>query len=334
MPVALETQALQGGPPPSILSPRGIAQLRLHATQLRQANTLYTHATLLREQWLLIDNLWLRVADQYMGAVLDLTSRGLTLTIPSVGIAASQYAAIGRMEPASTDMRASAAGNNQRLTVTPHLVPLPFAFEDYEFDITELEAVQRLGGTLDTAYAEEAQRSVAETFEQWLISGAPEFSVDGNTIYGYRTHPQRVIGSGATWTDPDNIYPTILAMYTALLTLNRPGPYGLYMNVLQYGQLHAPEGIDNFSNVLRRVQASFPEIVSIKPSFAMPAGEVVLVELQRRTVDVAVKMDPANVPWDIMGGLAQHVRVIGSIVPRLKVDGANQIGIVHYTGVA
>ena len=71
-------------------------------------------------------------------------------------------------------------------------MPLPFAFEDYEFDITELEAVQRLGGALDTAYTEEAQRSVAETFENWLVNGAAEFSVDGNTIYGYRTHPNRV----------------------------------------------------------------------------------------------------------------------------------------------
>ena len=333
MPVALETQAFSGGPPQSLLSHQGIAHLRRLVTQQR-ASQLYTHATLLREQWLEIDNLWLRVAEQYMGAVMDLTSRGLTQTIPSLGVAASQYAAIGRMEAVSTDMRASAAGNNQRLSVTPHLVPLPFAFEDYEFDITELEAVQRLGGTLETAYAEEAQRSVAETFESWLINGAPAFSVDGNTIYGYRTHPNRVIDTGLTWGTPDNIYTTILAMYTDMLTRNRPGPYGLYMNVLQFGQMHAEEGVDRAWNVYRRIVESFPQIVSIKPSFAMPVGEVVLVELQRRTVDLAIKMDPANVPWEIMGGLAQHVRVIGSIVPRLKTDGATQTGVVHYTGLA
>ena len=98
MPVALETQALRGGPPPSILSPQGIAHLRVQASRTREAQ-LYTHATLLREQWVEIDNLWLRVAEQYMGAVMDLTSRGLTQTIPSLGIAASQYQAINRMEP-------------------------------------------------------------------------------------------------------------------------------------------------------------------------------------------------------------------------------------------
>jgi hypothetical protein len=330
--VALETQALRGGPPASILSPQGIARLRLHAAQ--RSDTLYTHATLLKEHWLELDNLWLSVADQYMGAVLDLTSRGLTQTIPSLGIAASQYTAIGRMEPATTDMRASAAGNNQRLTVTPHLVPLPFAFEDYEFDITELEAVQRLGGGLETAYAEEAMRSVSETFEAWLVNGAPAFSVDGNTIYGYRTHPQRVIGTGTTWATPDNVYATVLKMYTDMLTLRRPGPYGLYMHVLQFGQMHAEEGVDRAWNVYRRIVESFPQIVSIKPSFAVPVGELVLVELQRRTVDVAVKMDPANVPWEMMGGLAQHVRVIGSLVPRIKADGENKVGLVHYTGVA
>jgi hypothetical protein len=64
----------------------------------------------------------------------------------------------------------------------------------------------------------------------------------------------------------------------------------------------------------------------------MPVGNLALVELQRRTVDIAVKMDPANVPWEAMGGLSQHVRVIGSLVPRIKADGNNQVGIVHYTG--
>jgi uncharacterized linocin/CFP29 family protein len=334
MPVALESQALHGGPPASILSPEGIARLRVHAAQVLQAqHPLFTHATLLREQWLEIDTLFGRVADQYMGAVMDLTSRGLTQTVPSLGVAASQYNAVGRMERASADMRASAASNNQLLTVTPHLVPLPFAYADYDFDITEMEAVQRLGGQLDTTYAEEAMRSVTEEFERWLVNGAPEFSVDGNTIWGYRTHPLRQTGAGATWTDAANIYPTVLAMFSEMVAIRRPGPYGLYMHSVQWGQMHAEQGVDVSFNVLRRIQESFPSIVSIKPSFAMPAGELVLAELQRRTVDVAVKMDPANVPWEGMGGLRQHVRVIGSLVPRIKQDGEDLVGVVHYTGV-
>jgi uncharacterized linocin/CFP29 family protein len=336
MPVGLETQAMRGGPPPSMLSPEGIARLRLHAIRQSQQNyQLHTNATtLMRDQWLHIDTLLLRVAEQYMAGVLDLTSRGLTQTITSLGDAASMYQTVTRMDPALTDMRMSAAGNNQRLSVAPHMVPLPFAYEDWEFDLTEVEAMQRNGGTLDTAYAEEAMRSVDEKFEDWLFNGAPDHVYDGLTLYGYRTHPQRITGSGATWTDPDNIYPTILAMVNALIVIQRPGPYALYMNVLQYGQMFAMEGVDRAWNMFRRIQESFPQIVSIKPVYAMPAGQLVLVELQRRTIDLAIKMDPANVPWDIMGGLAQHVRVIGSIVPRIKVDGGDKVGVVHYTGVA
>jgi hypothetical protein len=85
--------------------------------------------------------------------------------------------------------------------------------------------------------------------------------------------------------------------------------------------------------MLRRIMESFPQIQSIKPVFAMPAGQGALVELQRRTVDLAIKMDPANVPWDLMGGLAVHVRILGSIVPRLKADANNQIGVVHISGI-
>ena len=299
-----------------------------------QRPQLYTHATLCREQWLEIDNLWIRVAGEWMGAVTDLMGRGLTQSVASLGTVALQYQAIGRMEPAGSDMRASAAGNQQRLTVLERQVPLPFAFEDYEFDITEFEAVQRDGGQLNLAYAEEAERSVAEKFESWLINGAPDFSDTGGSIYGYRTHPNRVAKSGASWATADGIYTTILGMYNDMLALNRPGPYGLYLNVTQYGQMHAKEGVDTAFNSLARIQQSFPQIVSIKPTFAMPAGQAALVELQRRTVDLAIKMDPASVPWEIMGGLRLHVRFLGSIVPRVKADAENKTGVVHYSGLA
>jgi uncharacterized linocin/CFP29 family protein len=332
MPVGLETQVLRGAPR-SLLSAGGIAHLRANHARRTEEASLYTNATLLREHWLAIDNSWLRVADQYMGAVMDLTSRGLTQTVPHVGIAASQYTAVGRMDRASRDMRASAASNNQRMSLTPHLVPLPFAYEDYEFDLTELEAIQSLGGGLDLAYAEEAQRAVAEEFETWLVVGAPEFTLDGNTIYGYTTHPNRLLATGADWGTPTNIYPDVLEMVQLMLSINRPGPYGLYLNVLQYGELLATQGTDTIFNMLRRIMESFPQIQSIKPVFAMPAGQGVLAELQRRTVDLAIKMDPANVPWDLMGGLAVHVRILGSIVPRLKADANSQIGVVHISGI-
>ena len=324
MPIALEAHATGGRL--WDLSPRGVAQMRHHTAQLR------THATLLPEQWKGLDTTLIRIADQYMAGVMGLTSRGLTYTIPSLGVAAAQYNSIGRMEAAGLDMRASSVGNQQRLTITPHLVPLPFVFADYQFDITELEGSQRLGLGLDTAHAEEAMRSVSEGFETILFSGTPVGTFQANQVYGYRNHPQRKTGSATTWSTPTNIYPTVLAMFTDMLARRRPGPYGLYMNIQQYGEMHAEKGVDANWNYLKWVQESFPTIVSIKPSFAVPDGELVLAELTTRTVDVAVKMAPTNIPWEAMGGLSQHVRVIGSMMPRLKLDEENLVGVVHYSG--
>jgi hypothetical protein len=119
-----------------------------------------------------------------------------------------------------------------------------------------------------------------------------------------------------------------------MLDLRRTGPYGLYINVLQFGEMHAEQGTDRAWNILRRIQESFPSIQSIKPIFAMPVGELVLVDLTMETVDLAVKMEPGNVPWEEMGGLSQHVRVIGSLTPRIKEDGAGNVGVVHFTGAA
>lgn len=325
MPVALEPDATQGRM--WDLSPRSVAQMRSHAAQLR------THATLLPEQWKDLDLALIGTAETYMAGVLDLTSRGLTYTISSLGIPASQYHSINKMDPPTMDMRVSAMGNNQRLALTPHLVPLPFVYADYDFDLTELEASQRLGLGLDTAHATEAMRTVTEGFESILFNGTPVGTYQGNPVYGYRNHPQRVTGSvTGVWSTPTNIHSTVLAMFKAMLARNRQGPYALYMNIEQWGELHAEKGVDVNWNYMRWVQESFPQIVSYKPTYAMPDGELVLVELTSRTVDMAIKMAPTNIPWEIMGGLGQHVRVIGSMTPRIKLDGDNQVGLVHYTG--
>jgi uncharacterized linocin/CFP29 family protein len=302
------------------------------ARQQRAQNTFRTHATLLREQWRELDLTLIRIADQYMAGVSDLRDRGLTHTVGSIGFAASQYNAIGEMEPATVDMDPSASGSNQRLSIAPHLVPLPFVFEDYHFNAAELAATQQLGMGLDTAHAEEAMRKVMEGFESILFNGTTVGTYQANTVFGYRTHPQRKTGSAAgAWSTPTNIYPTIMAMFTDMLARRRLGPYALYMNIVQWGELHAEKGVDVNWNVLKWVQESFPTIVLMKPTFAVPDGELVLVELTSRTVDLAVKMEPGNIPWEEMGGLAEHVRVMGSLTPRIKVDGENLVGVVHYT---
>ena len=324
MPIAVEPVATGGR---WDLSPRGVAQMRHQTAQL------HTHATLLPEQWKDLDTTLLTLADQYMGGVLDLTSRGLTYTIPSLGIAAAQYNSVGRMDAAVRDMRASAMGQQQRLAINPHLVPLPFCYADYEFDITELEGSQRLGLGLDTAHATEAMRSVTESFEDILFNGTTVGARSGNVVYGYRTHPQRKTGTGTTWSTPANIYTTVLAMFTDMIARRRLGPYALYLNSIQWGEMHAEKGVDVNWNILRWIQESFPTIVSIKPSYAMPDGEAVLAELTSRTVDLAVKMAPTNIPWEAMGGLSQHVRVIGSMTPRIKVDEESLVGVVHYGGL-
>lgn len=312
-----------------LFSRHWIAQQR----QQRAASPLRTHASLLREQWRELDTMLIRIAEQYMAGVSDLRDRGLTHAIGSIGFAASQYNAVGEMEPAMVDMDPSASGSNQRLSIAPHLVPLPFVFEDYHFNAAELAASQQLGMGLDTAHAAEAMRKVMEGFESILFNGTTVGTLTANQVFGYRTHPQRKTGSGTVWSTPANIYPTVLAMFTDMLARRRAGPYGLYMNIAQWGELHAEKGVDANWNYLRWIQESFPSIVSMKPTFAVPDGELVLAELTSRTVDLAVKMEPGNVPWEEMGGLAEHVRVMGSLTPRIKIDGENLVGVVHYVGV-
>lgn len=325
MPITTQATATSGNL--QVLSRRWVAQERQRVSQI------HTHATLLLEQWRELDTLLLLLAEQYMGGVMDLRGRNLTHSVGNIGFSASQYNSVGDMDAATVDMRPSAAGNNQRLRLDPHLVPLPFVFEDYEFDARELTASQNLGLGLDTTHATMAMRKVMEGFESLLFAGTVVGTRDGNRVWGYTNQPQRVTGSATgTWDDYTQIYPTVLAMFQAMLTLRRMGPYGLYMNINQYGELHAQQGDDRAWNVLRRIQESFPLITSIKPVFCLNDGELVMVDLNLNTVDLAIVMEPGNVPWEGMGGLVQHVRVLGSLTPRVKVDGEGIVGVVHFSG--
>jgi hypothetical protein len=207
---------------------------------------------------------------------------------------------------------------------------LPFSFADWSFDITELEACMRLGARLDLTHATEAMRTVMEDFERLLFEGSTVYSYDGQDIYGYLTHPQAAtIDATGDWATPGNIYTTIQAMYAVMIARRRSaGPFAVYMNPYQWGLMRAESGVDRSYSVFQKVRDSFPEIVSWRPNDFVPPGTLVMVELAQRTVDLAIRMDPANVPWELMGGLKVHTRTIGSITPRIKSDAEGLTGIV------
>lgn len=345
MPLASGSVATQG-----ILdfSPTGVQRLRaLHKARALQRysldgqeGTLQTYATLPDNAWRQLDANLVALAPRIMNIIGDLVRLGLTINTEDVGVSVGGYQALGDIDAAQLSMSMSAAGRNQRAPVDLNLMPLPFSFDDLQFDLRQLTAMQR-DSALDLAHTQAIQQKVLEAFETLAVSGSTQFAYQGVPIYGMLNHPNRLtLTAPGAWTTVANIFPTILAAFKLLVGTYSTGPFGLYVSPVDWTSMFAEQGTDAFSTVIARLQRTFndpagPLIVSIKPSFAIPTGQAALVELAPRTVQLWVVMQPTNVPWETMGGLEVHVRTMGSMTTFWKKDGANTpvCRVVHISGI-
>lgn len=328
-------------------TPEGVRRLRL-ADRLAsqqymsiggQHNVVQKYATLSDDAWRQLDRNILTIAPRVMSVVQDLVANGLTIATQDVGISVGGYEAMGDIDPARMSMSMSASGRNQQASVNPHLMPLPFVYDDMQFDLRTLMAMAR--GGVDLAHIALAQQKVLEGFEQLAVNGSTQFAYQSVPIYGMLNHPRRLtLTATGTWATAANIYPTIHQAFSLLVGQQSIGPFALYLSLLDWAKMFAEQGVDVFSTVMKRVRDTFadtqaPLITAIKPSFAIPTGQAALVELTARTVQLWVVMAPTNIPWERMGGLEAHVRTMGSMTAFWKQTGETTpvCRVVHISGI-
>ena len=107
------------------------------------------------------------------------------------------------------------------------------------------------------------------------------------TIYGYTTHPDRNTGSASgDWGDTTNGYKFTMATIEAMKAVLRadffPGPYWLYLNSVNWGDIHVINTATD-RQVMEVIRAD-PEISRLEMSFQLASGEVVMIDPRPRTV--------------------------------------------------
>ncbi|MGH7962778.1 MAG: major capsid protein [Candidatus Binatia bacterium] len=315
---------------PSQFGSHSLAARWLHSGL--NVNALRTNALLRYDDWKDIDRTVLQIATVRMSGWGDLRARGLTRNLGGLGVIMTQWQRASDMDPAEISMSGITRGQKDRVDFDTKLLPVPIIHKDFSLEIRHLEASRRNGVGLDAMQAQIAARLVAETAEDLLFNGS-SITVDGNAIYGYRTHPDRnVIATAADWGTVANIYSSVIAMIAALVADRMFGPYILYVSDTQYIQALAQEGVDNFSNVMTRLQ-QIPNLQGIKPTYALPDGTALMVQLSSEVVDAEIGQDITTVEWNEMGGMQANFKVMMAAVPRIKSDAAGRSGVVVHTGV-
>lgn len=301
-------------------------------------------ATLLKDQWELLDTVLLKVARARLRAWGDLMSGGLSVTLQN-GLAKTvfQYQDMSDLSPATMSMDALASSNRDR----PHFglvnLPLPITHKEFSFSLREVltsqvaaNTMNSSGMSIDTTSGEVAAIKVAEEVEKILLGVSPTYSFGGGTIYGYTNFPFRDTKSMTTPTG-SNSYQTladVLDMKKKSQEMFHYGPWMLYNSVSwdQFldGDYMSASGVAS-TETLRSRLSKIEGIQGIRTLDYLPAKTMVLVEMRPEVVRAIEGMSMTTIDWESKGGLELNFMVMMIGVPQLRADQNGNTGIVHGT---
>jgi uncharacterized linocin/CFP29 family protein len=307
---------------------------RIIANVNGQLGSIVTNApALLRiDEWKDIDRTVIEASTQRLIGIGDLQAAGLTYNLGSIGVTMSLYEKAGDMTAADVSMSGTREGEKDKPAFDQGSVPVPIIHKDWFLNIRPLEASRRFGGGLDVTGAAIAGRVVAEKSEEILFNGAPSINVGGATIPGYTTHPNRntvdMVNSWAGAATSAQIFADVQSMLAAARADGFYGPFNLYIPGDAQGKFDNDWKTDGDRTLRERV-LSLEGISQIKIADKLASDNVVLVQMTRDVVDLAIAQDVTTLQWPVMGGMEFQYKTMAVWVPRIKAEFSNKSGVVH-----
>lgn len=290
-------------------------------------------ALLRYDEWRDIDTTVIQAATQRMVAFADLRSRGLEHPLGSIGVTVSMWQTQGDMTEAEISMSAMTRSERDTPEFDTSQVPVPIVHKEFWVELRRLIGSRRSGEGIDVTGAAIAGRLVGERSERMLLLGAG-IQVDGATVYGYTTHPNRnTIDLAENWdlgaTTGADIVDDIQQALAALRADGKYGPFMIYIPSAYEGKMGEDYRDSDERTIRARIMELSPQILGIQVTDFLPANNIVVVQLTRDVVDLAIAQDVSTVQWSLMGGMAEEFKTMAVWVPRIKADQDGKSGIVH-----
>ena len=270
--------------------------------------------------------------ERFMG-IADLRSRGLVRNLGGLGVILSNYERQGDMTKADVSMDGLTKTQNDRVTFDQVSVPIPIFHKNFTLNERHLLASRTRGEALDTTQAEIATRIVAEKMEDALFNGLPGLVVDGKTVYGYTTHPDRNTGTlTSNWSTANGagIIDDLLLMIQQAYDELMYGPFTLYIAKNIAAHLHEDYSADKGNNTIMQRIMAIPEISDVKVSPNLADNSVVMVQMTSDVVDLAVAQDITNLQWST-DPMNTHFKVFTAAAPRIKSEKDGRSGVFHWS---
>jgi uncharacterized linocin/CFP29 family protein len=308
--------------------------------QIMTSRGLVVNSALRKDEWEELDRAIVQAAVAPLNMTQRMIAAGLTRPLGGLGTLIAQYNQISEMTQANVSLSGNASGQKDRVDYDLVGVPVPVIFKEFELNQRYLEASRRLGDSIDTANGAAAARVVGEKVEDLLINGDTSVNLNGNTIHGLTSHPDRNTNTatalgGGDFATISNIMPTFSGILSELKADNYRGPYGVFVADTQYDQMAFNVYSDGSGqSALNRV-LQIPSIQFIDSSAWLDAGEIVVVNLSRDVVELAYVQQYwpiTNLEWTSGDGMQSNFKVMTVFAPMVKSDYSGRSGVFHCTG--
>jgi uncharacterized linocin/CFP29 family protein len=300
---------------------------------------VHTNATLRKDEWVKLDEVLIEAARERLVIVEDLRAAGLTYNVGGLGVIISEWEKSSEITDAEITIDGESDTDNDRQEFGLNGVPIPVIQKRFKIGERMLMASRSRGAALDVTTGVEAARAVARTSEKMVFNGTTFGTVvsDGNTyqIHGLTTFPARATLAIADWalggTTPETILANILSMIQLLETQERQyGPFTLYIPGGVAHRFREDFKANSDKTLMQRV-LEIQAIKAVRVSDVLNIKHVVMVALDRGTIDLAVASDLSNIQWGSPSGWTNYFQTFAAWAPRLKEDFDGRTGILHAT---
>lgn len=301
-----------------------------------EAKRIQNAGSVRHEDYLSIQEMVTGIRRRKLTAIEDLMSAGLSFNEDI----SNQLVGFEK----SSDMTAAKQSMNPNMTefegtsFTEEFVPCPITHKGFTIPFRQ--------GSFDykrSIAMENAIRYVAERLEQTLVAGNTDISVSyggvSQPLYGYTTHPQR--GTNATTISDFTDISNITSFYSELirevgLMWSTQGGIGenslmVYVGNGIYTNLQEDYKADSERSVMERARA-ITQVRDIKPLEKLGNNEVLLVEMESSTIQLAVEAPLQVVPFMKSQPFeAQKFGVFAAMTHLIKADQNGNTGVRHLT---
>ena len=298
---------------------------------------LITNGTLKKDDYLAIQKDVTTIRRKALVGIMDLYNAGLTFQadIKDQIISRQNRSGFGS---AKLEMNPTKTTNNQ-VDYTLDIQPLPIGHMGWGIPFRQKQLAYKYADGF-----EESVRKTSEAFEGLLFNGAPTINVKyGDStvpVYGYMTHPSASshtitdwasVDGGGAYDNLDGIVPDVIAMRAKAFTegsVSGNSQMVLYVNNAYWGVLDNDYKAYATRTILERI-LQISNISAVKPTDELATGQVCLVEMDKRTIELGVAQDIITVPQnmnDIMQG--ENFLTYGCMTPMIHADREGKTGIV------